>query len=61
MMNAAVFKRTSLAAMMALALVACGGGGGELCSIADGGWLAHLCGHRAEYADGAGIYRLGGG
>ncbi|MEZ7861112.1 MAG: alpha-amylase family glycosyl hydrolase [Aeromonadaceae bacterium] len=27
-MNAAVFKRTSLAAMMALALAACGGGGG---------------------------------
>ena len=28
MMNAAVFKRTSLAMMMALALAACGGGGG---------------------------------
>ncbi len=29
MMNAAVFKRTSLAMMMALALAACGGGGGS--------------------------------
>lgn len=28
MMNSAVFKRTSLAMMMALALAACGGGGG---------------------------------
>lgn len=45
----------------AIVLCAGRGGGGELCTTADGRRLAHLCGYRPEHADGAGRHRLGGG
>ncbi len=41
----------------AIVLCAGRGGGGELCTTADGRRLAHLCGYRPEHADGAGRHR----
>ena len=53
-------RRALAAGGDAAVLCACRGRGGELCATAEGRWLAHLRGHCAEHADGAGGHRLGG-